>query len=625
MSGQRPDRMSFDRAGARGHSFACYAVVAAFMSVHIASSVFGAAGPDTTRDVAAALLIRDHAAFPMHGPLLAGAWHLGPIWFYLLALPLIVCRSWTAVALFVALLSSLQFALAFAAGRRLLDARLGLLWCALLALPGWGSFQLVGFSHTNMVATCTLLTLYALVRLVQDRQPWWLVVAGIAFGLALHAHPTTAWLAVLIVPTAVYALRKPATIVRWGSAAAAMVALPLLPLAVEHFALPANETAPIATYIRDTLPAANLANLPALLWGILVRGPQVIGDAFFGAWPWIAAVAGVAILAIELAALCGLAPAALRQRRLVAISVGATVGCALLVAWIRPATPFYFSYALLPPLAGLGALGLWGLCAAAAGRGRPLLAIFVGLSFSLHALTAFAIARAIESGSVTLGVTSRLDIKRDDATPALPEPWLPAYAVDDGARWLCSQRAPVILHATFAFLDEMYVGLPQRLHCPQVDMRLLGTQPNDVTHVVGLPRAAWRALGWQPSQFLGGIGVSSSVRALWPAAGLSPSDGSVYPPTIIGSSAPTDSVIDVRLSPGDALVVSQPYIPWMASPGIQVTANGVAQTPRFRDVVSTVYACGDCAGGASIAWHIGLRSSAPERIDIVALPAPGSR
>jgi hypothetical protein len=92
------------------------AVVAAFMAIYIASSFFGAAGPDTARDVAAALAIRDLHALPLHGPLLAGTSHLGPLWFYLLALPMMIDRSWLGVALFVAVIGSLQFPLAYAAG-----------------------------------------------------------------------------------------------------------------------------------------------------------------------------------------------------------------------------------------------------------------------------------------------------------------------------------------------------------------------------------------------------------------------------------------------------------------------------------------------------------------------------
>ncbi len=141
-------------------------VIAALMAAYIASAVFGGSGYDGARDVAEAFAIRHLQAFPLHGTsILGGALYLGPVWFYLLALPLAVLDSWLGVALFVGVLCSLQFPLAYATGRRLLDRRLGLLWCALLALPGWGTFELVGFSHTNAVRVTTML-----VRLAQERR-----------------------------------------------------------------------------------------------------------------------------------------------------------------------------------------------------------------------------------------------------------------------------------------------------------------------------------------------------------------------------------------------------------------------------------------------------------------------
>ncbi|MGH8712476.1 MAG: glycosyltransferase family 39 protein, partial [Casimicrobiaceae bacterium] len=232
-------------------------VVAAFMAIYVASSFFGAAGPDTARDVAMALAIRNLDALPLHGPLLAGTSHLGPLWFYLLALPLAVHRSWISVALFVAILGSLQFPLAYATGRRLLDRRYGLLWCALLAIPGWGSFQLVGFSHTNMVPVCSMLVLYALVRLAQERRPRWLIVAAGAFSLALHAHPATIGLAPIIAIVALSAMADFGWLLRWGAVAMLVALIPFGPLIADPLAAPAPLMAHAAEYVRGTMHAAN--------------------------------------------------------------------------------------------------------------------------------------------------------------------------------------------------------------------------------------------------------------------------------------------------------------------------------------------------------------------------------
>src|SRR6478736_679670 len=248
-------------ATARRPSRADMAAVAAFMAIYIASSYFGAAGPDTTRDVAAALAIRDLGALPLYGPLLAGTAHLGPLWFYLLSLPMLLARSWVGVAVFVAVISCLQFPLAYAAGRRLIDRRFGLLWCALLALPGWGSFQLVGFSHTNLVPTCSMLVLYALVR-----QARWLVAAAAAFSLALHAHPTTIVLAPIIAIVALLAMPSGGALLRWSVPAILVALLPFAPLLADRTAAAAPLIAQAAVYAGSTMHASNLLGTGPLLW-----------------------------------------------------------------------------------------------------------------------------------------------------------------------------------------------------------------------------------------------------------------------------------------------------------------------------------------------------------------------
>ena len=609
-------------AKARRPSRADAAVVAAFMAIHIASSYFGAAGPDTTRDVAAALAIRDLGALPLQGPLLAGTSHLGPLWFYLLSLPMLVSRSWLGVAVFVAVISSLQFPLAYAAGRRLIDRRFGLLWCALLALPGWASFQLVGFSHTNLVPTCSMLVLYALVRLAQQRQARWLVAAAAAFSLALHAHPTTIVLAPIIAIVALLAMPSGGALLRWSVPAILVALLPFAPLLADRTAAAAPLIAQAAVYASSTMHASNLLGTGPLLWAMLADGPRIVADAFLAMAPGVPAAATIAVLALELAALAGLLFAARRQPLPVATALLATVAAAALIAWLRPATPFYMTYALLPLVAALAALGLYGLCAGLHERGAALLRGIVGLALLLHAAFAAGIAATIASGDVVLDVASRLDVKQHDAAPAPAEPWLPAHAVDASGAFLCRQQGSIVLHGAYGYLEHVYLGLDHRLHCGILDVRLAGIEPAAGVHLVGIARPAWRALGWMPSIYFGGIGVTHAADVLWPTRGLPPPDGSVYPPPAIAP-LPTRAVsIDANV-PGDrALIVAFPYVPWMLPPQIEVSANGVARTPLTRDVATAVYTCRECVGAASVAWRVSIVSSAPERVDVVTVAPP---
>ncbi|MEO8564833.1 MAG: glycosyltransferase family 39 protein [Betaproteobacteria bacterium] len=532
---------------------------------------------------------------------------------------MMVSRSWLGVAVFVSILSSLQFPLAYAAGRRLIDRRFGLLWCALLALPGWASFQLVGFSHTNMVPTCSMLVLYALVRLAQQRQPRWLVVAAAAFSLALHAHPTTIVLAPMIAIVALLAMPSLGVLLGWGVLAILVALLPFAPLLADRSGAAAPLIAQAADYVGSTMQASNLLGTGPLLWAVLADGPRIVADAFVAVAPGLPAAVVIAILALVLAALAGLLFAARKQPLPVAAALLATVAAAALIAWLRPATPFYMTYALLPFVAALGALGLYGLCAELQQRGSVLLAGIVGLTLLLHAAFAAGIAATIASGDVALDVASRLDVKRRDATPALAEPWLPAHAVDASGALLCRQQGPIVLHGAYAYLEHLYLGLDHRLHCGILDVHLAGIEPAAGVHLVGIARPAWRALGWMPPIHLGGIGVTHAADVLWPTRGLPPPDGSVYPPPAIAPLPMRAVAIEANVQGDRALVVAFPYVPWMIPPQIEVSANGIARAPLARDVVAAVYTCRECIGAAAVAWRISIVSSAPERVDVVTI------
>jgi hypothetical protein len=596
--------------------------VAAFMAVSIASAIFGASGYDTARDVAEAYAIRHGQSFPLHGPLLGGAVHLGPLWFYLLALPLAVHESWLAVALFVAALCSLQFPLAYAAGRRLLDRRFGLLWCAMLALPGWGTFALVGFGHVSAVGVTTLLVVYALVRLAQERRPAWLALAAFAWMLALHAHPATAPLALPIAVVAARTLRDRGALARWGLIAAAVAALPLAPLALEHWTSPAVAPERPGDYVAGSVHLANLANVPALLYGVLVRGPRVIANAFFAWLPGLPGLVLGIVVALEAIALAGLAAACTARRALCAAALALVAVVAVATAVARPATPFYLTFALLTPLAGALALGLHRGCALAGARAPLAAAAFAAMLLALHAGSAVGIARAIVSGSVAMPVAPRLDVKRDDAVPPRGELWLPAYAVGESGRFLCARTTPVVVHGTYAYLEDAYFGLDYRLVCGARDVRLLGAAPARGTPVVGLARPLWAALGWRPAHAFAGLGVAPVASVIAPRTGRAVPDGLTYPPYTIPAGPARPQRLAATLAGDVALVVSFPFATWLPEPALRVTADGQAMAPLARDAVSAVYACRACSATGSTSWSIEFETAAPEWIDLIGIVAP---
>ena len=85
----------------------------------------------------------------------------------------------------------------------------------------------------------------------------------------------------------------------------------------------------------------NLANLPALLYGVLVRGPRVVAAAFLAWMSGAGALAWIVTLTIELAAAAGLVIAVARHGTLAIVALAIAAVVAMTIAWLRPVTPFY--------------------------------------------------------------------------------------------------------------------------------------------------------------------------------------------------------------------------------------------------------------------------------------------
>ena len=66
------------------------------MAVYLGCAPFAITHLDLARDIGIALGIVDLERWPLSGPPLNGTLHLGPVWYYVLALPLWLTHSWIA-------------------------------------------------------------------------------------------------------------------------------------------------------------------------------------------------------------------------------------------------------------------------------------------------------------------------------------------------------------------------------------------------------------------------------------------------------------------------------------------------------------------------------------------------
>src|SRR5215472_4434960 len=88
-------------AGAEIRPYVAVATILALMAAYTLGYAWSTPSADTADELLRAYDIRHGIAFPFEGPFLGGALHLGPLWWYLTALPLFVSQSWIAVALFI--------------------------------------------------------------------------------------------------------------------------------------------------------------------------------------------------------------------------------------------------------------------------------------------------------------------------------------------------------------------------------------------------------------------------------------------------------------------------------------------------------------------------------------------
>src|SRR5262249_22862930 len=96
-------------------------LVAALYLVYVASFAWSIAVPDTARDAFIAHAIRHGEMLPLEGPVLGvpSAIHFGPLWYYLVSVPLWLSDSWIAFVLFQGAVCGLKFPLAWHCGRRI--------------------------------------------------------------------------------------------------------------------------------------------------------------------------------------------------------------------------------------------------------------------------------------------------------------------------------------------------------------------------------------------------------------------------------------------------------------------------------------------------------------------------
>jgi hypothetical protein len=550
-----------------------------------ASYAYAALIIDSGRDLAWGWSIASGGQLPLYGPSLNGLWQPGPVWYYLLALPLAVTGSVGASTLGIGMVAAAKIPLAASLGRHWQGPAFGLAFAAAIALPGWSTLGQMVLSHTVLVEVAVVATLWCALRAWQRDSCALATSAALVLGLAVHAHPTALTAAPAVVVVGVRLMNTPR---RAWLAPIALLAflLPFAPMLWSEARIGWPQWDASTGYFGHSDYFGRIARAPAVLWGASHGEIVFVRDTLLARWSALAAPAAIALFALFLAAGAGLA---LRLRSIRAVQVALVLA---MLAWgfvllLRDQSPAWMVYACAPfgaALLALGWLGVW------SERTRPVAAtILASLAILLSALTLADRIATSRDGLQTLPGAAIADIAISPDSDATLRFWLPAWGHDALARRLCADIGPVSLHGDLATAYHFGQGVATALHCSdEHDVRLGGSATRQLA---GIPSALAHRLGIAGEVTSWGHVLATPTAVLHPMQGARVVPHTRYLPDDFRqrvNDMPTRIGLSVPCIEGDLLVATN-LLPLLNAPFELHPDNGAPLPPAIAETIASRY------------------------------------
>lgn len=440
---------------------------------------YGSIGGDQARDLRIAADIVAGVEFPLTGPLLAGLFHLGPVWYYFLAMLHGLGLDAYGIHLVIALLAALQFPLVYLCARQWrASAGMGIIWAALLLVPSWGFYEQVFPGHTSLTGVATTAMLLFSVRLVKRARPIDVYLVALAATLALHAHPTVLLLLPIPLACTLLAVTR-ARLALWHLAAALILPLALLlpALIAGNWSLADS----LAHYWASDQGQGRLSQVGPLAWQ-LTGAPLQYWLAEIAGWSsqasLVLAVAWASLLAMGLAGAGFLAWNGDHVARIFL----ATLAFALLgLALGRAIFPYYMFGGVRILVLALAAAGL-SLCL----RTRLGPTIILSGCLGLYWVVASSAIEHLKQGSWPFAFVPLFAVTSERDQPA-PLALSTSRGLRQGGQWLCSE-APLVMHGSWAQMLVISLAMESRLSCGLDGLQLGGSRPG-ASHWIGLSAA----------------------------------------------------------------------------------------------------------------------------------------
>jgi hypothetical protein len=586
--------------------------LAALVALLLLRIPYAASHMDLARDMFVAWRLLHGDAMPLEGPVLNGMIHLGPVWYYLLALLQLLGRTWYGTIALLGLLASLQIPLAYLLGKELHSRRAGFLWAVGLIVPSWTTYEWMLPLHPILSPLFVLGFLLCCLRYWRGGARRYFYGMALTFTLALHAHPSNigcAWIGLFVL------LRARHLHVTWRDfvLAGLLAMAPLLPFLYADALRGFEDLHKSSAFVATPGATGSVWNLPSLFVAVVYGGTRYLFDPLTGLSARTAQIAAGIVALGGIGGAAGLVIAMLNRgtRALTQVAIGATLAVMLSVAMMRALTPYYMTTSSHVMVAGLVAIGL----------------SFLGESIGARVFRTVVAASAVLACAVTTYGNARFEIRgawpfawwpmfdvRHAPDEIVPLLLTPAYAMDASGRFLCAQHLPSI-HGTYGSQLIHNYAMDMRLACDRADVHVGGNEP-DRTHWLGLSRTMFARSGVLPQQRLGPIGIvpAQPVSANPPL--LQP-DEPRYPAYRPQVKEPTPHHLSVPMRAGEHLAISNLGFAFNVDPQVTVQINGKAVEAIARDRVAAVYPCAECVSGVTLSAEIDISSGDYADVDVV--------
>lgn len=427
---------------------------------------------DSARDVMQGLSVLQ-GDWPLLGPRIGGVWHLGSVWFYVLAGVLALTSSVSLTFLFVGFLAAAQIPLGYVFGSRLHGRRFGLFLACVLALPGvWVSAAALP-THAALVGSLVCLAGVCVQSAWRAPTVWRMALVGLVCSLACHAHPTALWLAVPVLGLLRHTQKQQGT----NQALLALVwmvlaaLLPLLPMLWHEWAHGFPQWQASQQYAGKHSLTSALMRWPQDAWATLNWSRTHLPDAWVAEsgvgsmllhWVWFAGLVTVPLMLF----------ACLQRRAASSWLVPALYGLVAftLVVCVRAETTVWMLYAVMP-VAAWASAAFWWLVLGERHQ-RFFLAGSVVIALGLWGLVHVHLHHRAKQGLVSIAAVGMGDVQANKKQAANEMVWLGAKQLDALAKQQCSvSQAPLAgADAQAAVLAQDALRL---LHCSEQPKWLL--------------------------------------------------------------------------------------------------------------------------------------------------------